>query len=67
MCLFREEIWSLQVDDSVSSICCDDTGNIVATLASGSIAVAQVFKGYISDKIFIFLLRNFCRTKDAEK
>lgn len=37
----REEIWSLQVDDSVSSISCDGSGNIVATLASGSIAVAQ--------------------------
>ena len=40
--LCREEIWSLQVDDSVSSISCDGSGNIVATLASGSIAVAQV-------------------------
>ena len=38
----RKEIWSLQVDDSVSSISCDSNGNIVATLASGSIAVAQV-------------------------
>jgi len=36
----RKEIWSLQVDDSVSSICCDASGNVVAALASGSIGVA---------------------------
>ncbi|XP_065068724.1 uncharacterized protein LOC135694021 isoform X2 [Rhopilema esculentum] len=37
----RKEIWSLPVDDSVSSISCDESGVIFSTLASGSIAVAQ--------------------------